>query len=630
LCAIRGGASRQAIQVKMAESSEAPAGPAYFKPVDSSGTAPSAGRIVKDGTSEGKGLSNPDRQLLAAIVKASRDAIWSWDTNGVITSWNHEAERMFGYRAEEIIGQSLMVLIPDERKELVQEAIMRLLNGEAYEQYETVRLRKDGTRVDVELTVSPICSDDGAILGVATVCREIGQRKQVEARLKLAIEAAQLGVWDWNLLTDEIIYSHRAKEIWGFDPEAPVTVDMVRAATHPDDLPRTSEMQRRARDPLLREKKAYEYRIIRPDGTRRWVLTHGDAVFVRIGGTEKAVRYAGTIQDITAQKQAAEALAQSAAKLRLAMEAGKMAVWEYNPATESLTWSPEFNRVLGFPPDSKPSIEELRAGYLPGERKRVRHYAEEAYRAGKQSFEMEFRYRWPDQSVHWLLVRAEFLFRNEKIARLIGIVTDITELKQAQELQSLLINELNHRVKNTLATVQSLAVMTAKSKAPTEFAESFGRRLAALSAAHDLLTGSGWTYTTLDTLIDAELKPYMSGQIAMTPSRVPVRLQPRAALSLALAFHELATNAAKHGALSVGSGRLDVAWECIERDERKWVRLAWREQNGPAPKRRRAKGFGSRLIESVVREDLQGHIDLDYASTGLSAAIELPMENVSA
>lgn len=575
------------------------------------------------------GLYDRERQLLAAIVRASHDAIWSWNADGVITSWNAEAERLFGYRADEIVGKSLLTLVPEDRMARSRAAIGKILHGDFFGQYETVRLRKDGVRLDVELTVSPIHGGAGEIVGAASVCRDITQRKEVDARLQLAIEAAQLGIWDWNLLSNETVYSARAREIYGFGPDAIVTFTQVREATHPDDLSVTAELSRRARDPAIREKKPYEFRIIRPDGSRRWILAHGEAVFAPVDGSEQAIRYAGTVQDITAQKQTADALSQSVMQLRVAMEAGKMGVWEYDPATETFVGSPALNRVLGFPPENTPTVEEFRSGYLPGERERLREAGQQALAAGQPSFELEFSYRWPDRSVHWLLLRAEFLFRNGKVRRLLGILTDITLIKHAQEQQAFLINELNHRVKNTLATVQSLAVMTSKTKAPAEFADAFSRRLTALSAAHDLLTGSGWEYAALDAVIETELKPYMSGQITLERAPAPILLKPKAALSLGLVFHELTTNAAKHGALSESAGRLDVRWARTLRDGRQYLSVIWRECNGPRPKSKRTPGFGSRLIESSITDELAGNIKLNYPPTGFHAEIELPIENIS-
>jgi PAS domain S-box-containing protein len=599
--------------------------PGTTGPIADSADPVAGKRTGATGRIRNPGSYDSEHQLLAAIVNASRDAIYSWNNNGIITSWNAEAERLFGYTADEMVGKSLLTLIPEEKLEAAREAIANLLHGEFYGQFETVRLRKDGVPLDVELTVSPIRDGAGAIVGVATVCRDITQRKEVEARLRLAIEAAQLGIWDWNVLTGEMVYSARAKEIYGFDIDAPVTFTQVRDATHRDDLPVTAELSRRARDPAIREKRPYEFRIIRPDGALRWILAHGEAVFAPVEGKLKAIRYAGTIQDVTEQKRTADALLRSGTRLRLAIEAGKMGVWEYKPATEALVGSPELNRVLGFPPDSTPSVEQIRAGYLPGEQERLRDIAQRALADGQQSFEAEYRYRWLDQSIHWLLVRAEFVFRESKVSRLIGIITDITQLKHAQEQQAFLINELNHRVKNTLATVQSLAVMTFKTKAPAEFADAFSRRLAALSATHDLLTSSGWEHALLDDVIEAELKPYMSNQITLERSAPAILLNPKAALSLGLVFHELATNAAKHGALSQNSGRLLVRWRRTERDGRQYLSIEWHERDGPAPKTARTAGFGSRLIESSVTGELGGEITLDYPPTGFHADIALPI-----
>jgi PAS domain S-box-containing protein len=124
-----------------------------------------------------------ERAQLAAIVEGSRDAIWSWNPDGIITRWNAEAERLFGYAKSEIVGQSLLLLVPPERLQKAHQVIGQIEHGASYGQYETIRLRKDGTRVDVELTVSPINDDLGRVIGASTVCRDITERKNVQASL---------------------------------------------------------------------------------------------------------------------------------------------------------------------------------------------------------------------------------------------------------------------------------------------------------------------------------------------------------------------------------------------------------------------------------------------------------------
>src|ERR1700733_2706497 len=124
-----------------------------------------------------------DRRILASIVDSSRDALWIWNADGTIVRWNTEAERLFGYSAEEIIGQSLLTLIPSDRHDRAREIINKALHGQWYGQYETVRIRQDGSRVDVELTVSPITDNRGKVIGCLSSCRDISERKQFQSSL---------------------------------------------------------------------------------------------------------------------------------------------------------------------------------------------------------------------------------------------------------------------------------------------------------------------------------------------------------------------------------------------------------------------------------------------------------------
>ena len=201
---------------------------------------------------------------------------------------------------------------------------------------------------------------------------------------------------------------------------------------------------------------------------------------------------------------------------------------------------------------------------------------------------------------------------------------DVTENVLAAERQKLMIDELNHRVKNTLATVQSIAIQTARSHTdPTTFAEGFQARLLALSHTHDLLTRSYWEGADLCAILKHETEAHGSHRVSLVGP--PVALEPAAALSLGMIFHELATNAAKYGALSAPEGRVLVDWS-VANQTAPVLALSWREVGGPPVTPPARRGFGSRLIERNVRHDLAGEVKLDYASDGFSAEFSVPLD----
>jgi PAS domain S-box-containing protein len=200
---------------------------------------------------------------------------------------------------------------------------------------------------------------------------------------------------------------------------------------------------------------------------------------------------------------------------------------------------------------------------------------------------------------------------------------DVTDAVLADRRQRLMIDELNHRVKNTLATVQSIAMQTARSHAePERFAESFQSRLLALSHTHDLLTRSHWEGADLHEVLEHETEAH--GRQRVLLNGPVVALKPSAALSLGMVFHELATNAAKYGALSLPEGRVTVDWT-VDADAR--MTVTWRETGGPPASPPGRRGFGSRLIERSVRHDLGGEITMEYGDRGLAVVMAFQVDS---
>jgi len=207
-----------------------------------------------------------------------------------------------------------------------------------------------------------------------------------------------------------------------------------------------------------------------------------------------------------------------------------------------------------------------------------------------------------------------------------AIARDVTERRRAEERQRLLVNELNHRVKNTLALVQGLALQSFKDgRDMAEARAAFQLRLAALAAAHDLLTRESWEGATLEALAAETLGLHDGGEARIAWQGPPVRLNPKAAVSLVMALHELCTNAAKYGALSVPGGRVEVGWS-VDGD---LLTILWRERGGPPVRPPERRGFGFRMIERALAADLDGSARLDFEPEGLICRIEASLADAA-
>ena len=216
------------------------------------------------------------------------------------------------------------------------------------------------------------------------------------------------------------------------------------------------------------------------------------------------------------------------------------------------------------------------------------------------------------------------------VVGLVGASIDITDRKRGEERQKLLIRELNHRVKNTLATVQAIAAQTLRgAESDREARRAFEARLLALSNAHNVLTRESWDGAAIDEIVATALAPHRAaGDDRFAVAGPAIRLAPKAALALAMALHELATNAAKYGALSVRDGRVHVEWSVGQDEGEMRFSLRWRESGGPAVVPPQRRGFGSRLIERGLSLELGGRAAIEFLPSGLSYGIDAPLKNL--
>ncbi len=227
----------------------------------------------------------------------------------------------------------------------------------------------------------------------------------------------------------------------------------------------------------------------------------------------------------------------------------------------------------------------------------------------------------------WDVQVSPVLGMDGKPQQILSVSRDMTERRRAEEHRILLINELNHRVKNTLATVQAIAFQTWRAAdVDPKVLATFEARLLALASAHDVLTKENWSGAHLRDIVELSLKPYTSGPGARFDIVGPdVLLAPKAALAIAMALQELATNAAKYGALSRNYGRVGVHWGVVEDPSAPRLRLRWTEMGGPPVPPPKQKGFGSRLIERSLGVELDGSAELEFLPTGVVCTIEAPL-----
>ncbi|KQT83795.1 hypothetical protein ASG48_10320 [Aurantimonas sp. Leaf443] len=314
--------------------------------------------------------------------------------------------------------------------------------------------------------------------------------------------------------------------------------------------------------------------------------------------------------------------------LQAALAAGGVGYWELDLRSFTLHISDTGKAIFGLGAADDLTFEKALERIAPESREQRARAMAEAIRSGTD-YDVEYPLA---EAGRWVNARGRTLkARSGRPRRMVGVVIDVTERHQAmtriiesEQRQRLLIDELNHRVKNTLATVQSISRQTAKrAESPAAFNRDFEARLLALSSTHNALTRGGWEGASLREIVDGELRPYAQSQVSL--SGEDVVLKAREALALGMVVHELATNAAKHGALSLAAGRLSLSWRCEAFQESRALVLDWVEEGRPILQAPTARGFGSRLIHASIEQELGGVLHLDYAPSGLKARLLVPL-----
>jgi len=370
--------------------------------------------------------------------------------------------------------------------------------------------------------------------------------------------------------------------------------------------------------PIIREGRWQAGLYVNHAEARAW--TDGEIGLVR--------EVADQTWDAVERARAERALQGSDARLHLALDAGRIGAWSLDIGRDSADRTPRHDAIFGYEtPVAEWSFKRFLDHVLPEERDRVQSCFQSAVE-GQTEWHLECGIERADGARRQIEVSG----RPQRDAAgtvigFIGVVIDITEARHAEERQALLVRELHHRVKNNLATVQSIINFTLRTSESMEtFQAGIGNRIGALARSHTLLTDNEWDGAELEHILRAELEPYDDGgRLQLEGPRF--FLPADAAVPLAMAVHELTTNAAKYGALSVEEGRLDIRWMTETAQEGRKLSLDWIERDGPPVALPTRRGFGTTLLERLLGRQLAGGVEIKYLPQGVQVRIEALIQN---
>lgn len=438
--------------------------------------------------------------LFAAIVNSVDAVVISKTLDGTVLSWNPAAERILGWTAAEMIGQSIRRIIPADRQAEEDTILERVGRGEQSIQLRTQRLRRDGSLVHLEIMVSPVKDRDGRVIGASKIGRDITQERETR-------RALQVAEMRFRLMADNI-----AQLAWIAD-------------------------------------------------ARGWMFWYNKRWFDYTGTTAEQVEGSG--------------------------------------------WREQIH------PDHVERVE-----------RHVRHCLEQG-----AEWEDTFPIRAADGTYGWFLCRAVPL-RSEEGAILcwFGTATDISERRAAERQIELLLMEVNHRSRNLLTVVQSLAERTAEHS--EDFLPRLRERIAGLAANQDVLVKRNWRQVPLSELVDAQLA-FLEERLDQVERDGPeVVIQPGAAESISMALHEMATNAEKYGALSVAEGRVEIRWRLEPAEGEPRFVLTWEESGGPPVTEPSRSGFGTRVIRDVPARKLRANVTCRFNPEGFGFLLSCPVSHV--
>ncbi|WP_197279360.1 PAS domain-containing sensor histidine kinase [Devosia sp. A16] len=555
--------------------------------------------------------------------------------NGVML-YNSAYAPIAGGRHPGAFGSSVLESWP-EVAEFNRDVLRRVLGGESlvFNSQPFVFYRNGGPeKVWLNLDYSPVLDDDGSGLAVLAIVQEttagvVAEQALEESRekLDLALTASgMVGTWDWNISDNVVTADDRFAALYGVTPGSAAVglpIETFLDGVHPDDRQRViAEIG----DALKRPGPVrLEYRLSARGGApERWVVASG-RVIADVNG--KAIRLPGVVVDVTEERRVAEQLAESELRFRTLADTMPQMVWSTLPDGFHDYYNARWYEFTGVPQGSTDG-EGWNGMFHPDDQERAWAVWRHSLATG-DPYRIEYRLKHHSGAYRWVLGQAlPIRDASGRITRWFGTCTDIHEERLAQEEREVIAQELSHRIKNIFAVIGGIVSLAARSQPEAkDFADRLRGRILALGRAHDFVRPHSRESlprsnpASLQALVRSLLQPYRDGEIERVSfTGDDAVIDDGAATPLALLFHELATNAAKYGALSRGDGRIEITTQISGES----YLLHWREIGGPSPKPG-AAGFGSRLISLSVEGQLRGKLERRYDETGLEVNLSVPL-----
>jgi PAS domain S-box-containing protein len=362
-----------------------------------------------------------------------------------------------------------------------------------------------------------------------------------------------------------------------------------------------------------------EVAMRRLDGAVRW---HRFAALPR-PQPDGAVLWDGLQIDVTDRRSMAAALVEQRRRLEVAVEATELGFWEWDIRARTVIWSDRNKALYGLPPDAEVTIERYLQMVHPDDAEQVRGaFITARDRPQGGDYSLEHRIVTPAGETRWILVNASVAKDAKGEAHLVvGTSLDITARKAADERLNLQMGELAHRAKNGIAILMAIVSQTARGQETVEgFLDLIMARLQAMSSSQDLVTASGGQPIALSDVIAQALAPFGRARVDIDPAIAEVTLRGEMAIGMGLLLHEMATNAIKYGALSNSHGRVTIAPEAAPEGH---AAFAWRESGGPPVVAPNTPGFGTRLLQMVLRPQ-GGAVSFSFDPDGFQAHVEIP------